>query len=134
VATLEKQNYLNGLKVPTVKCSGKESEKLALQDLKITDLTERKGLYHCFCKNMQDKKGDTITKNFMFKTDGNKTHCADWIKSIDEINFNGKLIAGTVGMINVGVEIFIGLGSEFITRPRNYQQVVLDTVKGISGI
>ena len=30
------------------------------------------------------------------------------------------VIAGTVGIINVSVEIFIGFGSELISRPKNH--------------
>lgn len=43
-------------------------------------------------------------------------------------------IAGTVAMINVGVEIIIGYGSEYISKPRNYETIVLEAMGSICGI
>lgn len=40
-------------------------------------------------------------------------------------------IALTVGSINVGVEIIIGYGSEFISMPRNYQRILYEAMSGI---
>ena len=39
-----------------------------------------------------------------------------------------------VGSINIGVEIIIGYGSEYISKPRNYQTIVLEAMGAICGI
>ena len=44
------------------------------------------------------------------------------------------MIPGIIGIINVGVEIIIGFGSEYISRPRNYQQIIIEAMEGICGI
>lgn len=36
-----------------------------------------------------------------------------------------------IGSINIGTEIIIGFGSEYISKPRNYQQIVLEAMSGI---
>ena len=100
-------------------------EDLALYDLTITDLTKRKGYFHCFCKNMLTKDGSSKTKAYKFKGDKDKTHCVEWISSKNMLSLFALAIASSVGLINVLVEIFIGLGTEKITRPKNLQETIV---------
>lgn len=105
---------------------------MALIDLRIENPAKRKGTYHCFCKNMQAKNGTAVAQNYKF-IDG-KYHCADWVSLSTILSVVALVIAGTIGIINVSVEIFIGYGSELISRPVNHERVILETMAGICGI
>lgn len=51
---------------------------------------------------------------------GEKTLCKEWLVNSLTFMAQGFAIMGTVAAINVGVEVAIGLFSEFFNKPRNY--------------
>ena len=63
-----------------------------------------------------------------------KTICSKWVTEVQLLQTVAMGIPGLIGSINVGVELIIGFGSEYISRPRNYQAIVLETMTGICGI
>ena len=121
---------------PKLSCPANVTEVQAVDDYAIQDLTERKGMYHCFCSNMATAKGTTYASNYVFvnSTAESKNHCKEWVTNSNRHAAISMMIPGIIGGINIGVEIIIGFGSELISRPRNYQNVVLEAFAGICGI
>lgn len=135
VTALEKRNYDIAALTPKVKCPKKVTEEKALKDYAIEDLSQRDGSYHCFCKNKLAAVGSIKTMNYEFEQDDDKRNlCKNWVIQTNLYAMQAMMIPGMIGVINVGVEIIIGFGSEFISRPRNYQMVVLETMTGVCGI
>ena len=89
---------------------------------------------------MYNINGTSATIDYEFKDykppegEDSKTICYDWIINVQAMQTLAMGIPGMIGSINVGVEIIIGYGSEYISRPRNYQAIVLETMTGICGI
>lgn len=91
---------------------------------------------------MVETNGTTVAKEYVFddyiptadETEDDKKLCAEWVL-VDQVASLATLaIPGVIGSINVGVEIIIGYGSEYISRPRNYQKIILEAMSGICGI
>ena len=51
-----------------------------------------------------------------------------------KVAFYAMMIPGIVGITNVSIELFIGLFSEYVGKPRNYQQIIIESMYGICGI
>lgn len=135
VTSLENQAQRLGRLTPKVKCPKDVSEDQAIADFLI-DIEKRNGMYHCFCLNMATKKGNTFANDYIFTkaTQKEKNLCAEWVSLTGTQAAAAMAIPGMVAAINVGVELIIGYGSEYISRPRNYQQTILEAMGGICGI
>ena len=62
---------------------------------------------------------------------GEKTLCKEWLITSLTLMSQGFGIMGTVAAINIGVEVAIGLFSEFFNKPRSYQQIQIEAMSGI---
>lgn len=85
---------------------------------------------------MSSTDGASATMSYEFEgyDSPDKTICYEWVINVQAMQTLAMGIPGMIGSINVGVEIIIGYGSEYISRPRNYQAIVLETMTGICGI
>lgn len=85
---------------------------------------------------MVEKDGEAAAGDYEFaQAEGeDKKLCDAWIFNQNAASLAGMAIPGIIGTVNVGVEIIIGYGSEYISRPRNYQKIILEAVTGICGI
>jgi len=134
VVSLEARNQKLEESIPTLNCASfKITERMALDDFKL-DVSKRNGMYHCFCKKKEEKEGIFKTMEYKFKLDKDQTHCYDWIYKNYKIAGTALAIACVVGAINVSVELLIGFGSEYFSKPRNHQQIILDSMSGIAVI
>lgn len=91
-------------------------------------------MYHCFCKNLQDNKKNPSDYVFKNAPTDDKKICTEWYTTMSRSSLLVMAIPGVIGTINIGVEIIIGFGSEYISKPRNYQSIVLEAMGGICGI
>ena len=82
---------------------------------------------------MLEKKGEQFTASYVFEESAkeDKKLCSSWIDNTSKISMLALAIPLVIGTINIGVEIIIGYGSEYISKPRNYQQIVLEAMSSI---
>lgn len=79
-------------------------------------------MYHCFCKNMVAANGTATTQEYKFAnaTESPSNLCDAWVQTQSSAAMATLAIPLVIGVINIGVEIIIGYGSEYISKPRNY--------------
>ena len=123
VTSLEKTGQDIVALTANIKCTANVTEADAFGDYQIADPAERNGSYHCFCSGLATNNGTLFAYNYKFANeyDGSKMLCKGWVRQSNKHAAISMVIPLVIGFINVGVEIIIGFGSEYISRPRNYQ-------------
>ena len=117
--------------VPTTPCAKETKELDAWTDWNLQDSTKRKGDWHCFCKDKNEREGYNALTSYKFSQDG-QTHCVEWFNEYYSILVLGFIIPGTVGSINILLEIVIAFGSEYFARPVNFNDTIEHSIRGIS--
>ena len=71
---------------------------------------------------MNDKKGATETKEYIFKDsiESDKKLCIEWYSYLTQNSYLSWGIVLLMSLTCNGAELIIGFGSENISRPRNF--------------
>lgn len=85
---------------------------------------------------MVTDKGSTETETFVseFSTQEDNRICYDYVFYTNKATLAIMSIPLVVASINVGTEVIIGFGSEYLSAPRNYEMIVIEACLGICGI
>jgi hypothetical protein len=103
VLILENRNIELEAVVPNAACPSETQEFDAYNDFLIKNTAQRKGSFHCFCKDLYDQGADRANE-YEFSQDGGK-HCAEWLSTLILVLILGLVIPAAVGTLNVILEV-----------------------------